>query len=249
MSISEQDELLLNAYLDGELGPLDAGRFEERLAGDAALAAEVETRRCLREALRSTLADDVPSADLRRRVIAQTTPPSQWKTTPWRSLAASFLLGAVLAGTATLGVMHDSAREDIAGEVVSAHIRALMAPQPIDVPSSDRHTIKPWFAGKLAFAPKVVDLSAQGFPLAGARIDVVGLEPVASLAYSNGKHLISVMEMPNARGLAAPVETHVERGYLALTWSDGAVTYWAVSDAAAEEMRTFVSQFQAAAQS
>jgi anti-sigma factor RsiW len=249
VSPSEQDELFLNAYLDGELAPIEAARFEQRLAGDVALAAEIETRRVLREALRSDLADDVPSADLRRRIMAQVSPRSEPITRAWRSLAASFLIGAVLAGTATLSVVHDRAREDVAIQIVSAHIRALMAPQPIDVPSLDRHTVKPWFAGKLAFTPKVVDLSAQGFPLAGARIDVVGLEPVASLAYRHGKHLISVMEMPNARGLAAPVETHVERGYLALTWSDGEVTYWAVSDAAAEELRTFVSLFQAAAQS
>ena len=72
---------------------------------------------------------------------------------------------------------NDQGRQDVANEVVSAHIRALMAPQSFDVASSDRHTVKPWFAGKLPFAPKVVDLSTQGFPLAGARIDVVGLEP------------------------------------------------------------------------
>ena len=72
------------------------------------------------------------------------------------------------------------------------------------------------------------------------------LEPIASLVYSNGKHLISVMEMPDTRTLAAPLEQHVEKGYLALSWSDGKVTYWAVSDAAADELRTFVSLFQAA---
>jgi anti-sigma factor RsiW len=247
MTISAHDELLLNAYLDGELAPLDAADFEERLAGDATLAAEVKARRGLRATLRSTLADDVPSGDLRRRILAGVAPPSAVKTRPWRSLAASFLLGAMLAGTATLGVMHDRGGEDVAGEVVSAHIRALMAPQPIDVPSSDRHTVKPWFAGKLAFAPKVVDLAAQGFPLTGGRIDVVGLEPVASLAYRNGKHLISVTEMPNAKGLAAPVATHVERGYLALSWSDGEVIYWAVSDAAPDELHGFVHLFQTAA--
>jgi anti-sigma factor RsiW len=130
---------------------------------------------------------------------------------------------------------------------VSAHIRALMSPQSFDVASSDRHTVKPWFAGKLAFAPNVVDLSAKGFPLVGARIDVIGLEPVASLVYSKGKHLITIMEMPNPRGLTTPLTQHVEQGYQALTWSDGKVTYWAVSDAAAEELRTFVGLFQAAA--
>jgi anti-sigma factor RsiW len=124
-----------------------------------------------------------------------------------------------------------------------------MAPQSIDVPSSDRHTVKPWFAGKLALAPKVVDLSTKGFPLVGGRIDVIGLAPVASLVYTNGKHLISVMEMPSAQPLAAPLEKHVEQGYQALTWSDGKITYWVVSDAAVEELKTFVGLFQEAAES
>ena len=79
----------------------------------------------------------------------------------------------------------------------------------------------------------MADLSAQGLPLVGARIDVVGLEPVASLVYSHGKHFISLTEIPNARGTPASVENYFEHGYLAITWSDGEIAYWAVSDAAA----------------
>jgi anti-sigma factor RsiW len=81
----------------------------------------------------------------------------------------------------------------------------------------------------------------------GARIDVIGLQPVASLVYSKGKHLITVMEMPNPRGLTTQLTQHVEQGYQTLTWSDGNVTYWVVSDAVAEELKTFVGLFQAAA--
>jgi anti-sigma factor RsiW len=249
MSLSEQDELLLNAYLDGELAPMDAVSFEQRLAADPVLANEVEARRALREGLRSGLAEDMPPEALQRRIMARLNPPAQGKTRSWPSLAASLLIGALLGGAVSFGILTEQGRDDVAGEMVSAHIRALIAPQPIDVPSSDRHTVKPWFAGKLAFAPKVVDLSAQGFPLVGARIDVVGLEPIASLVYSNGKHLISVMEMPSATGVANPLEKHFERGYLAVSWSDGAVTYWAVSDMAGSELLTLVGLFQAAAES
>jgi anti-sigma factor RsiW len=134
----------------------------------------------------------------------------------------------------------------MAAEIVSAHVRALMAPQPIDVASSDHHTVKPWFNGKLAFAPTVVDLSSQGFPLVGARIDVVRLAPVASLVYSHGKHLISLTEMPNTRGRFEPLEKHSEQGYLALSWSEEGTTYWAVSDAAPNELENFASLFRAA---
>ena len=210
------------------------------------MAVQAEARLTLRDRLRSDLDEDLPSDDLRRRIMASVGGPPERKTRPWGSLAASFLAGAVLAGALSFGALNEQGRNDVASEIVSAHIRALMAPESIDVPSSDRHTVKPWFAGKLAFAPKVVDLATQGFPLVGARIDVIGLEPVASLVYSNGKHLISVMEMPSTRPLATPLEKHGEKGYVALSWSDGKVTYWAVSDAAADELKTFVSLFQAA---
>ena len=246
MSVSEQDELLLNTYLDGELAPIEAGRFQQRLAEEPGLAVQAEARLTLRDRLRSDLDEDLPSDDLRRRIMASVGGPPERKTRPWGSLAASFLAGAVLAGALSFGALNEQGRNDVASEIVSAHIRALMAPESIDVPSSDRHTVKPWFAGKLAFAPKVVDLATQGFPLVGARIDVIGLEPVASLVYSNGKHMISVMEMPSTRPLATPLEKHGENGYVALSWSDGKVTYWAVSDAAADKLKTFVSLFQAA---
>ena len=170
MSVSEQDELLLNAYLDGELASIEAARFEQRLAKEPDLAACIQARRTLRDSLRSDLVEDVPSDALRRRIMASVSASPLRKTRPWRSLAASFLVGAVLGGALSFGALREQGRDDVANQIVSAHIRALMAPQSIDVASSDHHTVKPWFAGKLAFAPKVVDLSTQGFPLVGARI-------------------------------------------------------------------------------
>ena len=147
----------------------------------------------------------------------------------------------MLAGATTFGALNYRASDDVAAEIVSAHIRALMAPQPIDVASSDHHTVKPWFNGKLAFAPTVVDLGAKGFPLVGGRIDVVKVAPVASLVYSHGKHLISLTEMSNTGGGPEPLKRHLEQGYLALSWSDAGVTYWAVSDAASNELENFAA--------
>jgi anti-sigma factor RsiW len=242
MTLSKDDELLLNAYLDGELGPLEASRFEGRLATEPALAADIEAFRLLRAALRSDLGEDVPSPDLRRRITSSLDLRASRRSPAWGALAASFLAGAVLAGSMTFGVLHRQAGEEIASEVVSAHIRSLMAPAPTDVPSSDHHTVKPWFNGKLAFAPVVPDLGSQGYPLVGARVDVVGLEPGATLVYSRGKHLISLTEIPAA---AAPARSYEERGFLARAWTQGGVTYFAVSDAAAEELETFVKLFQA----
>jgi anti-sigma factor RsiW len=246
MTLSSQDELLVNAYLDGELDPIEATRFEQRLVADAALNAQVETLRALRGALRSDLAEDVPSPELRRRIMAKLNLLPRVDGNSWRALAASFLIGAVLAGVTSFGALNYRTGDDVAEEIVSAHIRALMAPQPTDVASSDHHTVKPWFNGKLAFAPTIADLGAEGFPLVGARIDVVRVAPVASLVYSHGKHLISLTEMPDTRGAPAPVTSHSEQGYLALSWSDGGVTYWAVSDAASDELESFAALFRAA---
>ena len=159
------------------------------------------------------------------------------------ALAASFLVGAMLAGVTSFGALTS---DELAEQVVSAHVRALMAPQPTDVASSSHHTVKPWFNGKLAFAPTVADLGSAGFPLVGGRVDVVRVEPVASLVYSHGKHLISLTEMSNTGGEPEPLQRHLEQGYLALSWSEARVTYWAVSDAASNELENFVALFRAA---
>src|SRR4051812_44060357 len=187
MTLSAHEDLLLNAYLDGELDPIEVARFEQRLVSEAELNARIETLRALRAALRSDLAEDLPSPELKRRIVSQLKIAPRAARNSWLALAASFLIGAVLAGATTFGALNYRGNDDVAAEIVSAHIRALMAPQPIDVASSDHHTVKPWFNGKLAFAPTVVDLAAKGFPLVGGRIDVVNAAPVASLVYSRGK--------------------------------------------------------------
>jgi anti-sigma factor RsiW len=245
MTLSKNDELLLNAYLDGELDPLEASRFEARLASEPALATEIEAYRLLRAALRSDLAEDVPSPDLRRRITSSLNRRAPRRNPAWGALAASFVAGAVLAGSMTFGVLHRQAGDQVASEVVSAHIRSLMAPAPTDVPSSDHHTVKPWFNGKLAFAPVVPDLGSKGYPLVGARVDVVGLEPAATLVYSRGKHLISLTQMPAGKEPVEPARSYEERGFIARSWTQGGVTYFAVSDAAAEELEAFVKLFKA----
>jgi anti-sigma factor RsiW len=247
MSLSKEDELLVNAYLDGELPPLEVNRFEQRLSSEPALVAEIEAYRLLREALRSDLDEDLPSSDLRNRIQWRLNLARPGLSRPRGALAASFLAGAVLAGTLTFGALHHQTGSEMASEVVSAHIRALMAPASTDVASSDHHTVKPWFNGKLAFAPVVPDLGSQGYPLLGGRIDVIGLVPAASLIYSRGKHVISVTEMPSSGAHPAAETSRSEHGYLVLSWSDSGVTYFAVSDAAPEELKTFVKLFKAAA--
>jgi anti-sigma factor RsiW len=242
----DESDLLLGAYLDGELDALAARRFEARLAAEPALAADYARLRSLRALLRIETEGDAPSQALRTRIAAQIAPAAsrRIRLRAWSALAASLLVGAVVGGSATFGVLQHRQGENATDQFVAAHIRALMAPQPADVASTDRHTVKPWFDGKLAFAPDVVDLAAQGFPLVGGRIDVVNLEPAPVLVYGAGRHLISLTEVPDGSA-ASQVTTTAARGYEVLAWSDGKVRYFAVSDASDEEMRNFVGAVRA----
>ena len=123
------------------------------------------------------------------------------------------------------------------------HVAALASTTPVDVVSTDRHTVKPWFNGRIAASPRVVDLANDGFPLVGGRIDVIARTPVPSLVYSYQKHLITVTQMPGRT--ASPPERTAE-GYHVIAWSDGGVSYWAVSDVGLGELEKFVKLFRAA---
>ncbi len=164
----------------------------------------------------------------------------------WRALAASVLLAAIVSSGSTWFALRPGPGETTADLMVGNHLRALMAPQPFDVASSDRHTVKPWFNGRIPEAPRVVDLANEGFPLAGGRIDVIGRDPVPTLVYRHRQHLISLTEVP-AQALA-PVAggAGTIAGFNTLTWTDNGVTYWAVSDTAAADLAEFEKAFRQA---
>jgi anti-sigma factor RsiW len=250
MTISPVDNnltLLLNAYLDGELDPITAREVEQRLAADPAATRQLAGLEALRGALRADLADDVPPEGLRHRIEALSRPaPQRVHIGSWQALAASALIGALIAGSGTYGVLDYQQGNALTDAVVASHIRAMMAPAPTDVLSSDHHTVKPWFDGKLAFAPDVVDLAPQGFPLVGGRIDIVDFQPVPTLVYRANKHLISLTEIPNGARSLAPA-TSDDRGFHAVAWNAGSVRYVAVSDAAPDEVSSFAEAFKAVA--
>jgi anti-sigma factor RsiW len=238
------DRLLLNAYVDGELDPAHALEFEERLAADPALAAAHARLVALRGAIAARVPREQASPQLRRRVAALARPPA---TAPgWRALAASVAV-AFVAGSALTYAVRDFG-STAPGELppaqllVASHLRSLMASQPIDVASSDRHTVKPWFNGKIPESPRVVDLSSQGFELVGGRIDVIDLTPVPTLVYKRRLHVISLTALPAKLGASPP---RAIDGYNIVDWTDGNITYWAVSDLAAPELEEFARAFRA----
>jgi anti-sigma factor RsiW len=160
----------------------------------------------------------------------------------WRALAASVALALIVGSGSTWLALHPAPGDRLAAEAVDSHMRSLMAAQPTDVASSDRHTVKPWFAGRVPQAPRVIDLTQDGFPLVGGRIDVIGGAPVSTLVYRHRQHLISLSAVPGQSG-AVP---RAIKGYNLVGWSADGVAYWAVSDLGAGDLEKFARLFRAA---
>jgi anti-sigma factor RsiW len=244
--MSDDRDMLLNAYFDGELDAVAARHFETRLAVEPDLAGDLARLKRLRTRLHADIAEDVPSAALRRQIARRFASPPWMRPQTLQSLAAALVVGVAIGSAGTIGALPPRPADTTADQVVAGHIRALMAPSPADVASSDHHTVKPWFDGKVPFAPQVIELASAGFPLIGGRVDVVGLKPVPAMVYGAGKHLISLIEMPSETSAAAPVTRRMDRGYEAVSWTENRVTFWAVSDASDEEMQAFVKALRAA---
>jgi anti-sigma factor RsiW len=242
---SEDEKLLVHAYVDGELDPANARALEARIETDPALAAERDRIEALQRALRTQFPLAPAPAGLRERIERAAGLRRAPVRPTWAALAASVALALMLGSGATFVALAPRG-DTTADAIVSDHIRALMAPQPADVASADRHTVKPWFNGKIPQSPRVVDLAPQEFPLLGGRIDVVGEKPVPVLVYGRRKHVISLTEMPAPGKPDAAPSTLSRDGYHVLSWTEGGVTYWAVSDVAPGELSHFVDLFRAA---
>ena len=246
----DDPRLLVHAYLDGELDPAHALEVERQLAADPALAAERARVEALRRVISDKLPREAPPPGLARRIETAIGLQARASSRPlshpsWRALAASVMLAIFVSSGATWIVLQGGP-DATADMVVAGHMRALMAPQPIDVVSSDRHTVKPWFNGRIPQAPRVVDLADEGFPLVGGRVDVIGRVPVPTLVYRHRQHLISLYAVPAGRDAVMAAAQRAISGYNVLSWTDDGVAYWAVSDLAAADLDTFAKAFRAA---
>ncbi|MGH6830302.1 MAG: anti-sigma factor family protein [Methylocella sp.] len=244
------ETLLTQAALDGELDAAGMLDFENRLAANASLAAEYGRLKTLREVMRRELVKPVAPPALRQRIAAMAAPSAAIRPaqSPWQAMAASAILAAGLGSASTWLALRPAIEgTDLAGTLIADHKRGLLSGQPADVASSDRHTVKPWFATRFALAPKVVDLGSEGFPLAGGRIDIVAGAPAPVLAYRHKEHIISLTALP-AQG-SPPPHAFVIDGYSVQVWRDGGTEYWAISDIDPAGLANFRQLFDAAAKS
>ena len=225
MNCAEAQELV-GAYFDDELDLVNSLAVEKHLAECAACTAELERLGALRSAIRSQAPYYAASAALRARVQGgRRFVRMGWA--PWLAAAAAVLVAAAV----WLAPAPGPAVKD---EVVEAHIRSLQENHLLDVPSSDRHTVKPWFAGKLDFAPEVEDLADRGFVLEGGRLDYLDGRAVAALIYKRRLHTVNVFVWPGAGERAIRLDTR--RGFNVARWTHGGLEWWAVSDLNGEEL-------------
>ena len=241
---------LLGGYMDGELDLVRNMEIEQHLQTCSVCSPIYKQHQALQGAMRAESLYFKAPAHLQKRIRSSLHQASNRKSTSsivqWRPLAvAAALIALVIISWSLIHMFSVPSQNDLLAQgVVSSHIRSLMASHLVDVPSSDQHTVKPWFDGKLDFSPPVVDLAGQGFPLVGGRLDYLDNRAVAALVYRRNKHIINLFIWPSANNSNGAVNGMTLQGYHVLSWNQSGMTYWAVSDVAPNELQQFVHLVQ-----
>src|SRR5476649_614838 len=242
----KQAQDLMSAHVDGELDAATALQMERHIAGCAACGAALAQQLELRGAIAQHGTRYTAPAHLKHRIRtaleaerprARAIKPWPWA---WINLAIAGASTAAFAVTLALYLGQPSSGERLEQDLVASHFRSLMPDHLADVASTDQHTVKPWFAGKLDFSPPVVDLAPLGFPLAGGRLDRLGNRAVAALVYQRRQHTINVFVWPASDSGEAPTDTRTLRGFQVRHWTHDHMAFWAVSDLNDIELDQFV---------
>jgi mycothiol system anti-sigma-R factor len=243
---------LLHAYLDGELDAMRAAEFERHLETCRDCTATLGAAESLRSSLQHAQLYEAAPAGLRKKIRAElklsTAGASRSPVTAWRwfAAAAAILLVTGVAWFAVPrfhGMGSDSASSVTSAEVIDAHIRSLQSGHLTDVASTDQHTVKPWFDGKLDFIPPVHDFMDEGFPLVGGRLDVLGERNVAALVYGRRKHFINVFVWPTKEADTPIHPPGSRQGYQWVHWRHQGMEFCAISDVSAQDLHELARLF------
>ena len=267
----EEATKLMDGYLDGELDPITNQAIEQHLRecrncdqaykthgsliralGNATpyYKAPAELRQRIQSSLREEIAEQ-PTRNVARDAQPlfsrkRPEPRTLLLGTPWNwlGLAAAIIFAAIIALNLVPRLQRPEADQFLATQLIASHVRSLMANHLTDVASSDQHTVKPWLDAKLDFAPAVVDLSSEGFPLVGGRLDYLDKRPVAALIYQRRKHFINLFVWPAESNATRPTKAMSRQGYQLLHWVDSDFNYWAVSDVNVNDLQTLKELFE-----
>lgn len=251
-------ELLLQADVDGELDAAQAAAVTAHRSQCLHCTAIYKELLGLHERMRLELQSEQASGSFRTAIAAkiaaaqattQTLPraanesspadtDSRWHRRPWLSLTGAFGAGG-LATAALLLILLNPVVNDPGNEIISNHIRALQPGHLMDVVSTDQHNVKPWFEGKLDFAPPVKNLAPQGFPLVGGRLDYLDNRTVAVMVYQRAKHPINLYAWPSNKGNTGAVAS-TQKGFNLQHWTQDGMELWVASDLNQKELGEFV---------
>jgi anti-sigma factor RsiW len=250
-------ETLVDAYLDGELSATESAEFERALANCPTCAHRLEEARALSDLLRGLPAE--PAPDLLRARIDRELRAISAKSRPdvarpavrpgymrWGAMAASLIVAASIGW---IGGSFSTQSGRDTDELLASYMRVASSEQPVDVVSSDRHTVKPWFAGRIDYSPPVYDLTAAGFPLLGGRLDVFDGRKVAVLVYRRNQHKVAVMVRPAESNTGAPVDVTQRDGFTIGQWRHAGFEMRAASDISPAEMQQLATAMDRAVDS
>jgi anti-sigma factor RsiW len=242
----DETDVLLHALIDNELDAGHAHQVEAHAASCQHCTAQLRAYRAMHSAMAAPgLSYQAPDR-LRGRIEAAlpvtSVPAPRAHASGRRSLLKGFGMGSVvstaLAACLVLFVVQEQDDQRILGDVVSAHLRSLQGDHLIDVQSTNQHTVKPWFNGRLDVAPPVIDLTSQGFSLIGGRLDYIDGRPVAAIVYKRHVHVINLFVSQTA-GSASGRAIEQLQGFAVWSWTWSDLDFRAVSDISAEELREF----------
>jgi anti-sigma factor RsiW len=243
----DEAEILLHALIDGELDAGHARDVESHVVTCPRCAPQLSAYREMSRQIADADLHYTAPPSLRQRIEASLPQP---KPAPSRrSVLSGFAMGSALSAIAATGLFAIVLRRDddqrIMSEVVSAHLRSLQAGHLTDVVSTDQHTVKPWFNGRLDVSPPVIDLTAQGFTLIGGRLDYLDARAIGAVVYRRRQHIINLFVAQTSDTEPRPARMEHIQGFNIRTWSEQGMKFWAVSDVAPDELAEFGEKFEA----